>query len=422
MGNLTRKTCLGEVALRSIFLVYVIFVFCKYYFQFDDGVTDVAVLGFAVVAVAVKPRNIPHEVSLLLKERVTLIWLIFTAYYLSLTFRSYNSLDNIFLEYFSVFKWLVYFFVGYLVAGVYRIRASVFPGIVDMVVVVTVILMFSLYYYNWSGLGGIGDLFGFYDNSFGSIFSLRSVFAIFGFIVAIYALNTVSRHGFLGFHLFLSSFVFIFMSGNRKMLLAVMLISLFMKWHGKYKYIYRGLSYMFLVFAVFIGLNLSIVERSFSEYSNPDQPRLLSYSISYQIASDYFPFGSGPATFASRGSMKNYSPIYEEYGLDDRWGFRETDDVHFYNDTYWAQIIGQYGFVGLTLVLLLLMSIWSRIGGDGNRVSNRLLLSAVVLLSITTPALQRTEIALFVFFVFGMYVRQRTEHYRGRDERQFKCP
>lgn len=405
-----------EFPYRLMLYVYGLLVFLKFTYQFDDGYSDVVILGIAAVSILARPHLASHELSKLMSERVAIFWALFTVYYMAISFYSYNSIGNIVIEYFSVFKWLMYFFAGYLMMGVRRVRAVTFPSVIDVAVVVTVILVFSLYNYNFGGLGGVDELFGFYDNSFGSIFMLRSVFAIFGFIVAVYALNIIDRHGYFGGYLLLSSLLFVFMSGNRKILLAALLVMLFISWRGRFRHIFSGMSYGLVIVAVLMAVNLSIVERSINEYSNPDQPRLLAYAIGYQIAIENFPFGSGPATFASRGSMKNYSPIYEKYGLDERWGFRESDDVHFYNDTYWAQIIGQYGFVGLVLVLLALWSIWQQIGEDDSRVGNRLLLFAVLLLSITTPALQRTEVALFVFFVFGMYVRQRDMQYRGKNE------
>lgn len=55
---------------------------------------------------------------------------------------------------------------------------------------------------------------------------------------------------------------------------------------------------------------------------------------------DYFPLGTGFATYASEQARKNYSPIYTMYGLNTG----ETPmDSKFLNDVFWSIIFAQGG-------------------------------------------------------------------------------
>jgi hypothetical protein len=66
---------------------------------------------------------------------------------------------------------------------------------------------------------------------------------------------------------------------------------------------------------------------------------------SFQIANDYFPFGTGLGTFASYFSTVNYSPIYFLYGLSNVNGLR-LNATNFASDSFWPMIIGQSGWIG----------------------------------------------------------------------------
>jgi hypothetical protein len=71
------------------------------------------------------------------------------------------------------------------------------------------------------------------------------------------------------------------------------------------------------------------------------------YRASFQIAADYFPFGSGLATFGGWISAIFYSPIYSKYGLESISGLEQGGT--FITDTFWPYIIGQFGILGFFL-------------------------------------------------------------------------
>lgn len=79
--------------------------------------------------------------------------------------------------------------------------------------------------------------------------------------------------------------------------------------------------------------------------------RPVLYLTSGLIFVDYFPFGSGLASFASYASSANYSLLYYDYGINMVWGLSPTMP-DFICDAYYAQL-AQYGIVGVALFIAL---------------------------------------------------------------------
>ena len=65
--------------------------------------------------------------------------------------------------------------------------------------------------------------------------------------------------------------------------------------------------------------------------------RFVLYATSFDILKDYFPFGSGLASFATHASGEYYSGIYEEYEIDTVWGLSKTYHK-FIADTYYPSL------------------------------------------------------------------------------------
>lgn len=75
--------------------------------------------------------------------------------------------------------------------------------------------------------------------------------------------------------------------------------------------------------------------------------RPVLYFTGGQILLDYFPFGSGLASFASFASASNYSTLYYEYGLDKVWGLSPAYS-EFVCDAYYPTLC-QFGIVGVAV-------------------------------------------------------------------------
>ncbi len=77
--------------------------------------------------------------------------------------------------------------------------------------------------------------------------------------------------------------------------------------------------------------------------------RFVLYTTSISIFMDYFPFGSGFASFATFSSGVYYSNIYQEYGIEKVWGISK-DFYNYIADTYYPSL-AQFGIVGVILYI-----------------------------------------------------------------------
>lgn len=98
-----------------------------------------------------------------------------------------------------------------------------------------------------------------------------------------------------------------------------------------------------LVIAVLVGydqfLNYFVLNDGYA------RKELLATSL--QVASDFFPLGSGFATYGSAvtGDLATYSPLYYHYGLSTVYGLM-PGNAAFLSDTFWPIVIGQFGWFG----------------------------------------------------------------------------
>ena len=99
-------------------------------------------------------------------------------------------------------------------------------------------------------------------------------------------------------------------------------------------------------------------ETSSSEMSE-SIARAAFYAFSFPVMIDYFPFGPGFATYATYFSAHPYSPLYEEYGMNNIWGLSE-EFSDFVADTFYP-VLAQFGFVGLFLFIIFLRFMFLRI-------------------------------------------------------------
>lgn len=86
-------------------------------------------------------------------------------------------------------------------------------------------------------------------------------------------------------------------------------------------------------------------------------PRYLFFYYGGKTANTYFPFGSGFATFGSDQAARNYSRLYYQYGFNSLFGMN-TKDGSFLSDTFWPMAIGQFGWIGSILYILIYVRIF----------------------------------------------------------------
>lgn len=96
-----------------------------------------------------------------------------------------------------------------------------------------------------------------------------------------------------------------------------------------------------------------IARDQFAFYFTGDRARniLLRYGII--TAQNYFPIGSGFATYGTAMAQRSYSQLYHEYNFSQYWGL-STDFGGFLTDNYWPAIMAQFGFFGMIIMAILL--------------------------------------------------------------------
>lgn len=120
--------------------------------------------------------------------------------------------------------------------------------------------------------------------------------------------------------------------------------------------------------------------------------RSVLYITSFAIFRDYFPFGSGFASFATFSSGVYYSDIYVKYGIENVWGISRT----FYNyiaDTYYPSL-AQFGVAGVCLYI----SFWLYILKKAYRalqVSRNIQLFLLILMIVGYFAIESTSDSTF---------------------------
>ena len=79
-------------------------------------------------------------------------------------------------------------------------------------------------------------------------------------------------------------------------------------------------------------------------------PRAQLYEGAVDIASIYFPFGSGLGTFGGVGSMKYDLALYYKLGFSNNWWW--SDYEAYLLDTYWPNSLAESGYFGAIFLLL----------------------------------------------------------------------
>ena len=134
--------------------------------------------------------------------------------------------------------------------------------------------------------------------------------------------------------------------------------------------------------------------------------RYVLYATAPQILIDYFPFGSGFASFGTFSSGVYYSSIYSKYGIDGVWGMSK-DHYNFIADTYYPSL-AQFGIVGIILYITFWIYILMKAIKFHKRTYNMKCLSMVLMIigffiiEGTTDSTFTTHRGFFVLMLLGL--------------------
>lgn len=83
-------------------------------------------------------------------------------------------------------------------------------------------------------------------------------------------------------------------------------------------------------------------------------PRKVMLKDSFQLLLDRFPFGTGYGSFGSTIASSNYSGLYTKLGYEEYNGMN-PENTSFLTDSFWPEILGQFGFVGTVLFIVVVI-------------------------------------------------------------------
>lgn len=210
---------------------------------------------------------------------------------------------------------------------------------------------------------------------------------------------------------------------------------------GKYDYIYICMNIILIILAgrnkglIFLGIYVfvlivqyfkknipiwSLIGISFILYllfQNTISERLFSsetaarstlYQNGLLLANRYFPFGAGFGSYGSSASIKGYSGLYGELGFNQLYGFSE-ESKSYLTDSFIAMILGQFGYLGLFLIVGILLSMFVLVRKNGKYESLILLLFIFIFISMITENFISSSYGVLAFILVGMLVNQKEE-------------
>ena len=86
--------------------------------------------------------------------------------------------------------------------------------------------------------------------------------------------------------------------------------------------------------------------------------RSKAIATGFEIANTYFPLGTGFGTYATYASGVYYSNVYRKFHLEQIYGLGE-DNLLFVSDSFWPAILGQFGYLGTMLYVILIVLIFA---------------------------------------------------------------
>ncbi len=174
-----------------------------------------------------------------------------------------------------------------------------------------------------------------------------------------------------------------------------------------------NIRYIVLGFIVFVAIAWAAWD-DFILYFMEDteyNARPVLYMHMPDILNDYFPFGSGFASYANAASGTWYSPLYEKYGMENIWGLTEGETL-FISDTYYPTL-AQFGYVGIALFIAFIWYIFDCMNKaygelhDIKRYKVALIIVSFVLIEATSSSfINERCITAMMILVMSLYKYQ----------------
>lgn len=352
-------------------------------------------------------------------EIITIILVLLTVYK---TIKSKNNLLNLFSRNSNEFKSIV-FFIIFIIIG---IISTIFLGYdIEIIAIMKDIFAFSKFFicYYCSLIIFNKEINPTYLVKFSKIV-----------IFILFFLSIVSQFVDIGMthdvRMGIKSFKFLFVHPTFLVFTMVMLFCLVHLYNGSLKYelmiffiifmIQRTKGFLFIVgvlalmfilkyfkkikikhIAVLGCLVLLLSSNKIMTYISAAQfsARPLLYITAFQIMSEYFPLGTGFASFGTYTSAEYYSPLYYKYNLYYIEGLKPTS-FGYIGDTFWPGLIGEFGIFGcisyITSLFYIFRSSIENIANNSRKYESIIYFWLYIILALFVETTLTNESGVFV--------------------------
>ena len=151
--------------------------------------------------------------------------------------------------------------------------------------------------------------------------------------------------------------------------------------------------------------------------------RSLLLTTGIKIMKDYFPFGTGFATFGTEMARRFYSPIYYTYGLNTFWALKEGGKE--LTDCYWPAIFGETGIIGTILIAIVIYMIFrdciKRSKQDLFIFMSIVLYEAYLLISSTATGIFTSDLTAMYMIIVALLVCAKDDYNSRGDKYGNDC-
>lgn len=354
-SHLIKNNNIKTVYLKSIILLALLFALVFIEAVFNGSYLDEFLGIIAAVYLVISIKRISRADFI----TIMLIFLLIAIGILSnLVFQLNDSFVSILIDVLTQFKLvLVYFAVKYFFSD--NEKTSVFNMLIPAakLFAITALLFGVISQFVNTGMAD-GKRYGI--NAFRFFFDFNFQYtSVFMFIFAVFVCNTKMSDKKNKIYFIISLIAMSFSTKSPALVFITCFIFLYLYFRKHQK-----LSIKILI-PIAIGI-LIFGSVQIKEYLlNDNAPRRLFFEYAFITANRFFPLGSGFATFGSAQAARDYSVLYYEYGFNKIWGLSPEYPM-FLNDNYWQTIIGQFGYIGFILLVIIYLRIFNSIRKNNN--------------------------------------------------------
>lgn len=157
-------------------------------------------------------------------------------------------------------------------------------------------------------------------------------------------------------------------------------------------------------YLIFLALGVVVfASADISTYILSESVRMTMLKYGAITANAYFPFGSGFATYGSEMAARYYSPLYVKYGWQHLWALGRGGK--YLNDNFYASIIGQFGWIGFALYLLILLCLLKLFNSrEFNKRERVTTIATVITIAVVMigSASAKSMMGVFMFAILGL--------------------